>query len=340
MYFVRQQLLAKTQWWGGGSDGRLHVLATGVLKFLAKAFIRGVLYTRLELLPLTESSALHWAGVMKRWPAIFSATPYRRWINLPGGISMEVGLVDVVERNLLLFGSWDAAILEAINAEVVAGNTVIDIGANIGYFTLLASRLVGDTGTVVALEPSHVNLTRLSRHVSYNNSHNVLIASLAAGNGYAMPTINFSSFSNAGAASLRPKPNIRGNRVLQWPLDALFQAHGIRPDVIKIDIEGYELEALKGMARTLASVGPVVICELTDAFLRELGQSARELIDFMESFGYRCHLLTPTESFRTGQLLRSADANLPAGQVDVLFRRIRDHASVGTDGDLLVTSPC
>jgi FkbM family methyltransferase len=291
------------------------------MKGFIKWLIRRMLYLRLSNFALTETTALYWVEVMKRWPAVFGDEPFRKSMRLADGTWMDLGLFDVVERSLLLRGSWDDAILDAIEREVGEGDTFVDVGANIGYFTLRASRLVGESGTVVAFEPSHVNLARLCVHVSRNRAGNVLIGSMAVGSDYGMPSINFPTFNNAGAATLRPGHSVCGNRVFQWPLDAIFEAHGIRPSVIKIDIEGYEFEALKGMRSTLERYGPTVLCELTESFLKEMGQGSRELVAFMEQLGYSCALLTSAQGLAPGTSVTSADASMPEEQVDVIFRK-------------------
>lgn len=289
------------------------------MKGLVKWLLRRALYFRLAHFPLSEATALRWVEFMKRWPAIFAEVPFRRDVRLPAGFTVRVGLVDVIERNLLLHGCWDESIREAVELNLAPGATFVDVGANIGYFSLLASKLVGDAGTVLAIEPSHVNLSRLAEHLWKNASGNVLVASIAAGNGHALPTINFPTFNNAGAATLRPGHSVQGNRVMQAPLDEIFAAQGIRPDLVKLDVEGFELEALKGMRDSLARYAPVVICELTESFLRELGQSASELLAFMEALGYECETLCDP-----GRRPTSAAPNLAADQQDVIFRKRKD----------------
>jgi FkbM family methyltransferase len=290
------------------------------MKSLVKWLLRQLLYARLRWFPLSDETALYWVEVMKRWPAIFAADPYRRQIRLQGGGVMTVGLIDVVERNLLLHGEWDTHVLRVLEGELRPGHTFVDVGANIGYFSLVASALVGAEGRVLALEPAHVNLSRLGQHVWDNAAANILVASLAAGREYATVGLNFPTFNNAGAATLRPCSSMKSSLVLQVPLDDLIEAHGIRPDLLKLDVEGYELEALRGLQRTLQKFTPVVICELTDRFLREIGQDARQLLEFMEQFGYRCNILAGG-NVEPGRALASSDAALPDGQLDVVFRR-------------------
>ena len=295
-----------------------------VAKELAKAWIRGSVYFRLRALPLSAEGALRWAERMKRWPAIFAGTPFRTAREIDGAGRLSVGLVDVVERQLFVEGVWDEHVRDALRHHLREGGCFIDVGANIGYFSLMASVLVGSTGRVVAIEPSHANLARLCGNLSLNGRANVAVVSLAASSGHASLQINFPTPNNAGAASLRAIPSVAGNLVLACPLDAVVEAQSLRPSVVKLDVEGFELEALKGMRNTLARFRPVVICELTDSFLRELGQSSRELLEFMEALGYVCQRLPlPGQG---EMLLRSADDDLDLGQMDVLFLPMGDAA--------------
>lgn len=299
-------------------------------KELAKAWIRGAVYFRLRVLPLSAQGALRWAERMKRWPAIFAGTPFRAAREIEGAGRLSVGIVDVVERQLFVEGVWDEHVRDALRRHLREGDCFVDVGANIGYFSLMASVLVGSTGRVVAIEPSHINLERLCGNLALNGCGNVAVVSLAASSSHGSLQINFPTPNNAGAASLRTIPSVAGNLVLACPLDEVIEAQALRPSVVKLDVEGFELEALKGMKNTLVRFRPVVICELTDSFLREMGQSSRELIKFMEVLGYVCQRLPVTDQGET--LLASGDTDLDLGQMDVLFLPVRAADQQGATG--------
>lgn len=293
-----------------------------MVKSIVKAVIRNLVYARLDWMPLSEASALWWVEKMKRWPAIFAEQAYVRTCKVDSGALMKLGVVDVIERTLLLHGSWDQDIAKAMRESIQLGATVIDIGANIGYFSLLASQLVGPQGKVLCIEPSHKNLSRLSEHLWLNRCSNTTVLSVAAGSNHGWADISFPTYNNAGAATLRPLHSLQSQRTLLVALDDVFESHGLSPDFMKLDVEGFELEALKGMQRTLTRCRPTIVCELTEKFLNELGQSSRELISFMESLGYRCTSISTNCSVSVGTLLSAADADLPADQLDVVFSRV------------------
>lgn len=293
-----------------------------MVKSIVKAVIRKLVYARLDWMPLSEASALWWVEKMKRWPAIFAGQAYVTTSTVDFGALMKLGVVDVIERNLLLHGSWDQDIAKAMREFIQQGATVIDIGANIGYFSLLASQLVGSQGKVLCIEPSQKNLSRLCEHLWLNRCSNTTILSVAAGRHDGWADICFPTYNNAGAATLRPVSSVQAQSTLQVALDDVFESHGISPDFIKLDVEGFELEALKGMERTLLRCGPLIVCELTEQFLNELGQSSRELIAFMESLGYRCSTISTSSSVPVGTLLSATDASLPGDQLDVVFSQV------------------
>lgn len=290
------------------------------MKSFVKYLIRSVVYWRLARLPLNEAAAMRWAERMKRWPAIFASKPFSVLKRVHEDLALRLGIVDVIERKLLVCGEWDAAIGNFLRAHLRVGATVVDVGANIGYFTLLASRLVGDQGTVLAVEPSQRNLARLCEHLWINRAGNVLVSATAAGRSHGQARIAFPTYNNAGAATLRPINTVQPQTALMAPLDDVLEAQALSPDLIKIDVEGYELEALVGMERVLRRCRPIVICELTASFLAELDQSPRDLIAFMESCGYRCEALTGAGTLKAGDALSSTQALLPDTQVDVVFR--------------------
>lgn len=290
-----------------------------LLKHLIKSIIRALVYGRLRWLELSETSALRWANLMKRWPGIFAESPFLKVRVVDHGAKMRLGIIDVIERQLLLTGTWEPDIADLMRREIKPGMTVVDVGANIGYFALLAATEVGTEGRVIAVEPSHRNLTRLTENLWINKASNTIVLSIAAGFEAGFASLAFPTYNNAGAATLRRVSTIQEQRVTQLKLDDVLDLLQVSPGLIKVDVEGYELEVLKGMRKTLMRHHPPVICELTESFLSEMGQSARELVSFMESCGYSCELI-PKSRVSGSTEIRSDDKELPSTQVDVIFR--------------------
>ena len=95
------------------------------------------------------------------------------------GATMVVNAADIVGRYITYFGIWEPSMTAWLRATLKPGDTFVDVGANVGYFTLLASDLVGPTGRVVAVEPSAATRRLLERNVSSNHVANVRIVEAA-----------------------------------------------------------------------------------------------------------------------------------------------------------------
>jgi FkbM family methyltransferase len=159
------------------------------------------------------------------------------------------------------------------------GAVFYDVGANVGFFTLLGARLVGAEGSVYAFEPVPQLAATIRRNVGLNGFENVVVVPKAASSGQ-------------GRGRLVPTPDPTGTQVAfdaageieLVGIDELVQSGEIQPPtVMKIDVEGAELSVLRGARQTLQNYDPVVVCELhgTDAQFREL----------MEELGYAVEML-------------------------------------------------
>lgn len=134
------------------------------------------------------------------------------------------------------------------------GSTVIDVGANVGYFTLLAAKLVGDSGTVLAFEPEPTCFSLLSRSVQKNGFRNVKPFPQCVSDIDGEQTLHLSVTRNKGLHSISRDLGGQTIRVPSTRLDTIGKAQGLRSvDLLKIDAEGAEPEVLKGAAHLLES---------------------------------------------------------------------------------------
>lgn len=163
------------------------------------------------------------------------------------------------------------------------GDAVFDIGANVGFYTVLAAKRVGTHGDVTAFEPLPRNIDFLRQHVDLNNLTNVTVvqAAVAESDG----TNRFSTFEGFLEGHLVDEGGIEVETV---SLDAFVESGtGRSPDVMKIDVEGAELEVLKGASDVLASARPII-------FLATHGDDVhRACCSFLSDFGYS---LTPLDT--------------------------------------------
>lgn len=155
----------------------------------------------------------------------------------------------------------------ALAAELRPGATFFDIGANVGYVTLIAARLVGPSGRVVAFEPVPENVAAIRENLALNGIDWVEVheTAVARERGRAALIISdVSAFSRLASVNV-PTGARETIEVQVISIDEFMASPGAPvPDVIKIDVEGAELEVLEGMRETLAAHRPVLLCEVHD----------------------------------------------------------------------------
>jgi FkbM family methyltransferase len=194
-------------------------------------------------------------------------------------------------------GRYEPGTTAIIKARVRARDTVVDVGANIGYFSIVAARAVGPEGRVLAFEPVPAVRASLVSNLRLNDLEQVDVHDEALGattedvSFYPGPT------DDSGLASLRPVAGSDEVRVRQIRFDDLWD-RASRVGLIKIDVEGAELRVLEGMTACLTRDRPDLILEFTDEYLKALGSSAASLLAFVTNHGYRTY-----EILETGQLV-------------------------------------
>lgn len=173
------------------------------------------------------------------------------------------------------------------------GDVFIDVGACIGTFTLVAANRVGDSGIVYAIEPVRKHFSRLKRNIELNGFSNVKILGVALSNKKEKGKIYVPNTKNTGMASLEVQLMSAeyGTEVTEIKrLDDLVIEEGItKMDVIKIDVEGCELNVLYGAINSIERFRPHIILEVNREFLTKRDVSPEEYIDFFKSRQYRVY---------------------------------------------------
>lgn len=161
------------------------------------------------------------------------------------------------------------------------GDTFVDVGANVGFYTALARRWVGPSGKVLAFEPNPVCVPLLRQ--SFRTDPNVVIVPGALGKEKATVRLRVPFH---GDCSRLGEPDLKRDRVYGVAvetLDGFLQQQGLpSPSVVKIDCEGAEYLVLQGMKCTLeTSHPPVIVFEYIESLASEFGACLREIIDFV-----------------------------------------------------------
>jgi len=168
----------------------------------------------------------------------------------------------------------------------------IDIGANEGFYTVFAAQRIGPRGVVVAVEPSPREYARLENNVSINGFSNVSVVKQALGARRGKAVLHVANpehngqntLGDFGHAGVTAVDHVKIDVI---DLDSLVQEQRLsRVDIIKIDVEGAELEVLRGGTKTLEQHKPIVLIELFDAALRKQGASAVAVLTQLRELGY------------------------------------------------------
>ena len=217
----------------------------------------------------------------------------------------------------------EAGPVNYLNALVPNGSMIIDVGANIGFFSMSFARWVGPEGRVIAIEPEARNIASLRRRVA------------RAGVSQVVTCVHAAAADRPGEVKLALNPGHpgdhhladKGEPVAAVTLDELAPDDPRRVALVKIDVQGAESMVLAGANRLIAHHRPAIFVEVHEPSLARFGSSRRDLIGTFVTLGYGGHMLTrsgigPRED--TKKLIdRSAE-----GYIDVLFLP-DDHAVTG-----------
>jgi FkbM family methyltransferase len=182
---------------------------------------------------------------------------------------------------------------QLISSIIKPGNVVLDIGANIGYYTLIFAKLVGQDGKVFAFEPEPANFRIIEKNVSINGYSNVILEQKAVSNRNEKKKLYLNK-ENAGMHRIYKSQyvNVDSVEIETVSLDDYFSNYRGRIDFIKMDIEGSEITALEGMQTTLQRQNNVKLLVAFDSLaIREYGYKPEQYIDLIMSNGFRVYFV-------------------------------------------------
>jgi FkbM family methyltransferase len=191
-------------------------------------------------------------------------------------------------------GTYERPVQQAVASSLSQGDVFYDIGANLGFFSLIAARRVGAQGHVYAFEPVRHNADAVARSAHLNNLDMIEIFAEAVGATTGRAELLLASHSGGAAlASAGAPPDMRGRvEVDIVTLDEAIARRGLRPpSLVKIDVEGAEMDVIYGMMQTLRAHRPLVIYEIDDATRQGLERKANDIAAQLTAVGYALKLL-------------------------------------------------
>jgi FkbM family methyltransferase len=204
---------------------------------------------------------------------------------------------EYIQRYIYYFGVWEPNLTAWIARRLKPGDLFIDIGANIGYFSLLASRLVGKSGQVVAIEPSAPTFALLRRNLDRNEARNVRAVNVAVSDCEEELQLFLHPGNDSGRTTVvrswaDKRKFVASSPVRALPLEAILQRGEIEAArLIKIDVEGYEDHVLSGLLRLLPFCrrDAEIIVEVNPSILADQGRTSADLLSGFESLGFNLY---------------------------------------------------
>jgi FkbM family methyltransferase len=203
------------------------------------------------------------------------------------GIKYKLDLADAIDW-YIYFGFKETS-RQTLYSLIKQGDTIIDVGANVGEITLHAAKIVDQTGHVHAFEPDPKNYIRLTTNLNLNKFSNISHHKLGLGDEAGTFVIGNVDERNRGMNRIIHSSITSDNasKIEVTTLDNYVKEKNVTHlNLVKIDVEGFEYNVLKGGVKTLDTFRPIFFIELDDSNLREQKSSASKLIAFLEDKNY------------------------------------------------------
>ena len=259
------------------------------------------------------------------------AAAYHRFVNDAGRVSLvettsgfRMFLDEPDSLRLSISREFEPGETRYFRESLRPGQVVLDVGANIGYFTLLFAQQVGPTGHVFAFEPEPRNFELLQRNIALNGFANVTPIQRAAWHEPSTLMLYLNE-ENRGDHRAYPSEEARvGVSIAAGPIDDLLGQLARPVDVVKIDIQGAEYNAIRGMRRLLTQNRDVqVLTEFWPGGLRRCGSDPEHYLAFFRDLGfhfYTVHDTANVEPATLSDILASHDLD-GDGFTNILCRR-------------------
>ena len=187
-------------------------------------------------------------------------------------------------------GTNELPVQAALTRFLRPGDVFYDIGSNIGFFSLIAARLVGPSGKVIAIEPVPRNAAVIRRNMQRNGFDQVQVLEMALGAEPGIAALHVTRHpGGATLSTTEVPPDATGTIcVAVKTLDELTLTEKLSaPRLVKIDVEGTELEVMKGMTRTLAEFRPIILFEIDAPDAEQLEAKSAAVRGFLEAHRYQ-----------------------------------------------------
>jgi FkbM family methyltransferase len=234
---------------------------------------------------------------------------------------------DYVQRMIHSFGFWEPHISAYVHQTLKPGDVFIDVGANVGYYSLLAAKVVGESGAVIAIEAAPSVFRLLQDNLALNRSENVQTMNIAASDRHGNVELFSQSSKRLGEITMVASRNFDSiGTIACAPLTDIIPGSLFgRVRLIKMDIEGGEIAVMNDLLAHIASFDPRVQV-IAEVSVHELRAEWEDIIRRMRENGFSTYSLTNDYDDDDYLYWQTANApqpldELPSKQFDILFRR-------------------
>jgi len=220
-----------------------------------------------------------------------------------------------IQQQLFWYGYYEKELGELLKKMLRSNDVFIDIGANIGYFSLL-SATISPSVKVISFEPVQELFQKMNENFSINDSKNIVAVNAAVGEMKEQRQLYLSAPDNLGMSSFHQPENYSGRKekVEVISIDDWFNTSGLtKIDLIKIDTEGSELAVLKGMKDVLEKQRPVLIVEINPETLSSFDLKPVDIYNYLNQFNFDEFLI-----LENGRLVH-LNTNEASQTINVLF---------------------
>jgi FkbM family methyltransferase len=208
------------------------------------------------------------------------------------GLRWDLDIRCPIQRSLYYLGCWEAWETEFLEHAIQPGWCVVDVGANVGYYALLAGQKVQPSGMVYAFEPAQAVYQRLTRNIDLNSMTWVQPIKKALGDHDGHAFIRTAAPEWQGSQSLRFQDSDETETVEVSTLDRFAADHALsRLDLIKVDIEGYEPRFFEGACGSIRQYRPLLMFELNPVALQRFQCTSDDVLGRVDALGYEVYTL-------------------------------------------------
>ena len=214
-------------------------------------------------------------------------------VTIKNNITLQLSVNDWIQKNIYFLGEYEQSELTLLEKTLNSNDVFIDLGANIGLYTLNAAHLIGENGTVICFEPFSKNFKTLNKNIALNNFSNITTENLAVGDSNGFLNIYYDDKElNLGMVSAHLTKYSHRENIEITTLDSYLETNPITTvNFIKIDIEGNEYQALTGMKKTLEKHHPKLLIEILENNEVSDIDNKEKIITFLKNYGYKKHYI-------------------------------------------------